>query len=203
MPERFTPDRRSFLLFGGVAALAAVAACGSDSDDDEAAATSTTNAPRAADVMLLRTASSIEELEVALCQRAIDGSFVKTAGLGDTIKLLQSQHKQHAAVFQGHTTRLGGEPFTQPNPALSPQLLPRVIDEGSLLRALFDLTQVAAATYQAGVGSVGDNQLNVILMSVAGVEARQAALLGTMINQPAATASLATTQKAVAPGTGL
>ena len=203
MPERFEADRRSFLLFGGVAALAAVAACGSDSDDDAAAPTSTTSPPRADDVTLLRTASSIEELEVALCQRAVDGGLIKTAGLGDTIKLLQNEHKQHAAVFEGHTTRLGGEPFTQPNPALSQQLLPRVTDEGSLLRTLFDLTQIAGATYQAGVGSVGDKQLNVILMSVAGVEARQNALLGTMINQPVATASLATTERAVPPGTGL
>ena len=198
--QRFSTDRRSFLI--GAAALAALAACGSDGDDGETEATTTsTAAPSANDVALLRTASSIEELEVALCQRGIDG-LVKTPATVELLKTLQAEHKQHAAVVQGHTSRLGGEPFMQANPALQQQF-GRVTDEGSLLRALYDLALAAAATYQAPVGSVADKRLNVVLMSVAGVEARQAALLGAMVNQPVAAASLATTEKAVAPGTGL
>ena len=194
--------RRECLVLGGAAATAAVvAACGSDSSpsstDD---ATTTTKAPvRASDVALLRLAASIEELEVALCQKGID---MKGASV-DTIKLLQSEHKAHAAIFQGHTTRLGGDPMMQANAVLAPQYLDRASDEGAVLRALYDLAQVAAATYQAGVGTVADHQLDTILMSVAGVEARQVALLGTMINQPVAPNSLATTEKAVAAGTGV
>jgi hypothetical protein len=180
-----------------------VAACGSDSSSGGGDEATTTSAPppKASDVALLRLAASIEELEVALCQKGIDG-LVKGGNL-DTIKLLQSEHKQHAAIFQGHTTRLGGDPMMQANPVLAPQYLDRATDEGAVLRALYDLAQVAAATYQAGVGAVADHQLDTILMSVAGVEARQAALLGTMINQPVAATSLATTEKAVAAGTGV
>ena len=51
--------------------------------------------------------------------------------------------------------------------------------------------------------SVADNRLNLVLMSIAGVEARHAALLGTMTGQTLPAGSLAPVDKAVAPGTGV
>jgi hypothetical protein len=201
--DHFLTDRRTFLAVAGLAAAVAAGACGSDDDGAEVAATTSTAAPNTGDVALLRTASSIEELEVALCQRAIDGGLLKSAAANDVVKLFQAQHKQHAGVLEGHTTRFAGEPYTQPNPALLQQFQARVTDEASLLRALYDLAQMSAATCQAAVGTVRDSQLNVVLMSIAGAEARQAAVLGAMTNQPVAAASLAPTDRAVAPGTGL
>jgi len=201
-------DRRGFLMLGGAAGAAVLlAACGSDDDAGPASATTTTSAPPSArDVTLLRTASSIEELEVEIYKRGIDGGLFTSPGMADAAKLLQSQHDEHGALFQGHTTRLGGEPFTQPNPALLQQFQSRIAaatNEGALLRLLFDIAQAAAATYQAAVTNVDDDGLNLLLMSVAGVEARHAAYLGGMLNQPVPAGSFATTAGAVAPGTGV
>lgn len=192
-----TSDRRRFLALGGVAGAALLAACGSSNKGAAESVTPTTLAPNATDVALLKTASSLEELEVALYQTALDGGLVKTPAVLEAVKVLQAQHKAHAGLFEGHTSRLGGEPMIAANPQLLAQYKSRLTDEGAVLRAMFDLAQVTAATYQAAVGGVGDKQLNLILMSVAGVEARHVALIGTMINQPVAAASLATTEKAL------
>ncbi len=193
-----TPDRRRFLALGGVAALAVVGACGTKNDSSgEATATTTTSmAPSAADVAFLRNASSLEELEVALYKKALDGGLLKTPAVLETVKLFQAQHQNHAALFEGHTTRLGGPPDAQPNAALRGRLA-SATDEASVLRLAVELALATTATYQSGVGVVSDAALSVVLMSVAGVEARHAALLGTMINLPVAPASFATTERAV------
>jgi hypothetical protein len=205
--ETTNMDRRSLLLAGAAAAGAALlAACGNANDSTSTEPPSTTVAKSQRDIAVLRTASSIAELEAATYQRALDGNLLKTAGLSDAAKVLLAEHKAHAALFEGETTKAGGQPFTQPNPALMQQYKPRLdamTDEGSFLRLAFDLAQQAAASYQAAVGNVDDANLNVVLMSVAGVAARHAALIGPMINQPVPTGSFATTDKAVTPGTGV
>jgi hypothetical protein len=202
-----TTDRRRFLVLGAAGGAAAIlAACGKKSSSAGGeSATTTTTIPSADDVKLLRTASSLEALEVAIYQKAIDGGVVKTPAALATIKTLQAQHKEHTALFAGHTTRLGGTALTDANPALLAQLQSRLngADEAGLLRLAFDVAQMTTATYQAAVGNVKDNRLNLILMSVAGVEARHAALLGTMTGQSVPAGSLSTTEKAIAPGTGV
>jgi hypothetical protein len=204
--DAFT-DRRSLLVFGAAAAGAALlAACGNAKDSTDTEPPTTTTPPSARDIALLRTASSIAELEVSVYQRAIDGGFLKTGGLADTAKVLLAQHKAHAALFEGETTKANGKAFTQPNPVLAQQYKARIdalADEGAFLRLAYDLSTQAAATLQAALGNVDDAALNVVVMSVAGVEARHTALLGPMINQPVAQAAFAATDKAVAPGTGV
>jgi hypothetical protein len=194
--EDFLTSRRRFLAVGGVAGAALLAACTTKSEG-AGEATTTTAKPSALDITRLQTASALEELEVALYQHALDGGLVKSAAALDVVKLLQAQHKNHAALFEGHTTRLGGSPATAPNAALLAQFTSRLTDEAAVLRAMYDLAQITAATHQTAVGTVIDNQLNVVFMSVCGVESRHAALIGTMINQPVAAASIATTEKAV------
>jgi hypothetical protein len=196
-------DRRSFLLMGGAALLAA---CGKKKKPSAVGATTPTSVTGTRDAVLLRTASSIEELEVAVYQRGLDAGVIKTPGLVDTVKLLQAQHKSHSSLFAGHTSRVGGQPFTQPNPVLMQQLQSRLAsmsDESAFLQLAFDVAQMAAATYQAAVTNVDDHRLNLIMMSVAGVEARHAALFGGMIDQQLPTGSFATTEKAVGRGTGV
>jgi hypothetical protein len=197
-----TSDRRRFLALGGAVGTAAVlAACGkSDTSKDTSAATTTT-AVAARDVALLQKASSLEELEVAIYQRGLDGGIIKTPAVLDTIKILQAQHHSHAGLFEGHTSRLGGQVVTAPNAVLLGQLQGRLAaaaDEIALLKIAFDVALVTAATYEAAVGTVTDTRLNLVLMSIAGVEARHAALIGPMVNQPVAAGSFATTEKALA-----
>ncbi|HZN13324.1 MAG TPA: ferritin-like domain-containing protein [Acidimicrobiales bacterium] len=196
-------DRRRFLAMGGVAGAALLAACGTKNDSGATKSTTTsTVAPSASDIAFLQLASSLEAFEVAVYQRAIDGGLIQTPGLLATVKQLQKQHAAHATLLEGHTTRLGGQGVDKPNASLMGQLKP-MTDEASFLRIAVDIAQMAAATYQVRVGNVKDSQLNVILASIGGIEARHAALFGGIVGVQLPAASFNDPNgKAVSPSTG-
>ncbi len=205
-------DRRGFLKIGGlaVAGSAIVAACASDNGSSPSSLGGSTTTGGAmsggADVMILRTASSIEELAVAVYQTAVDSGLVTTAAVGDAAKLFQSQHKEHSALFQSLTTQAGGTPFTDPNPAVLAQLQPTIdalADEMAIIQLAFDLETVAAQTYQKNVGNFTDLALNASIMTVGGVEARHAAVLAGVLSQAQAPVAFQVTDQAVAVGTGV
>lgn len=223
-------SRRNVLRIGGVTILggAVLAACGSSaakSVSTSAAAgttaastatstamteagTTTTAAATAAtgDVLILRTASSIEELAVAVYQTAIDSGLVKTAAIGDAAKLFQAQHKEHSALFQAQTKAAGGTPFTMPNPAIFAAIKPAVAalkDEAGILALALELETVAAQTYQSNVGTFTDLKLNAAIMTVGGVEARHAAVLAGVLKQAQVPKAFQVTDKATKPGTGV
>jgi hypothetical protein len=213
-------NRRRFLQIGGmtVATAAVFAACGTDDSKDSASAksngtsTSTTDgdnmssASAETDIKILRTASSLEVLAVAVYQKAIDSGLVKTAAVGDAAKLFQSQHKEHAALFQGATKKLGGEVFDQPNPVVLQSLqgpIGALKDEKGVLELALMLEQAAAATYQSTVGAFKDLTLNQAAMSVGGVEARHVAVLSSVLGMPPVPKAFQTTETAVAAGTGV
>ena len=205
-------NRRRFIQIGGVtiASAAILAAC-SDSDDDssdggdgdgdgDGAQASDT------DIAILRTASSLEELAVAVYQTAIDSGLVTTMAVVDAAMLFQSQHQEHAALFEGATEDAGGEPFTEPNPAVMEQLQPAIdalADETGVVQLAYDLENVAAQTYQSAVGAFTDASFNVATMSVGGVEARHAAVLAQVLSRPPVPAAFQVTDDAVMAGTGV
>jgi hypothetical protein len=195
-----TTDRRRVLgLVGAAGAAAFLAACGKDSNGGATGATTTTLAPDANDVALLTTAASLEELEVAIYKAGLDGGAFKTPAVVEAVKAMSAQHRSHAALFEGHTSRLGGATPIAPNAALNAQLQPRLAnaDEAALLHVLFDVAQITTATYQDSLGRVADHRLNTVFMSVCGAEARHAALIGSFINQTLPAGSFGTTEKAV------
>lgn len=214
-------NRRSLFRFGGItiAGAAILAACGSDQDDSKSTSPSTTagstspstpgsSTPMGAadDVLLLRTVSSLEVLAVAVYQTAIDSGLVKTAAVGDAAKLFQSQHQEHAAFFQGLTTKAGGKAFTDPNPVVFDSIKPTIAalkDEQGVLQLALSLEIAAAQSYQAGVGNVTDMTLNKALMSVGGVEARHAAVIASVLAQDPVPMSFGAITNAVKPGTGV
>lgn len=228
-------SRRNLFRIGGVslAGAAVLAACGSDSNDS--AATSGTTAGTSAgtagtsattpmatdmteattgssmdamgmDVVILRTASSIEELAVAAYQIAIDSGLVKTAAVADAAKLFQSHHMEHSQLFQAATTQAGGTPFAEANAAVLAALQPTIdalMDEAGVIMLAYDLETAAAQTYQSNVGTVTDLALNKALMSVGGVEARHAAVLAGVLGQPQVPRAFGGADQAIAPGTGV
>jgi Ferritin-like domain len=200
-------DRRRFIRLGGVTAAtgAIVAAC--VSDDETESADDTDNRPGSEkDATILRTASSIEAFAVEVYDTAIESDLVTTRTIGDALKLFQSQHQEHGALFEAETENAGGEPFTDANPVLLDQLMPTigVLDsETGVLQLAYDLEVVAAHTYQANVGSFDDENLNQALMSVGGVEARHAALLAASLGLPSVPAAFQGTEEALASGTGI
>jgi rubrerythrin len=203
-------ERRGFLRVGGlaVASGAILAACGTKKNNaNTSSATTTTLVVSMKDQVVLRTASSLEEVAVAVYQKALDAGLLKTPAIADAAKAFAAQHKAHSLLFQAETVKAGGTPYSQPNAAVLAAIAPQLAalsDETGALRVAYDLEQAAAATYQAAVGNVDDLQLNVAFMSVGGVEARHVAVLGGLISQPQVSGSgFALTDKAVAPGTGL
>jgi hypothetical protein len=201
--------RRRLLRIGAtsVASAAVLAACGKDDNGSAApAATTSTVKPAAGDVTVLRTASSLELVAVAVYDQAIKSGFVTTPAVGDAAKTFMAQHKDHAEVFESLTKRLGGQPYISANPAVTQQLQPRVeglTSERDVVALALDLEHAAAATYLAAVGTFGDVTLNEVVMSVGGVEARHAAVLAGVLGEPAVPAAFAVTTGAVPPGTGL
>lgn len=215
-------SRRSLFRIGGVtiAGGALLAACGSDDDSSGATAPSgtvggTTPATQPSgtaaedmtdDVIILRTASSIEELAVAAYQLAIDSGLVTTAAVGDAAKLFQSHHMEHSQLFQAATKKAGGKPFTEANPAVLAALQPTIDalqDEAGVLMLALELENAAAQTYQSNVGMVLDLSLNKALMSVGGVEARHAAVLAGVLAMDPVPRSFGGADKAIAAGTGV
>jgi rubrerythrin len=223
-------SRRSALRIGGVTILggALLAACGSDKNDaatttaagaattgaaDTTAGASTTagaattiGTAATADVAILRTASSIEELAVAAYQTAIDSGLVTTMAIADAAKLFQSQHKEHSGLFQSLTTKAGGEAYTMPNQVILKAIQPTIDalkDEMGVVALALELENVAAQTYQSNVATFMDPSLNAAIMSVGGVEARHAAVLAGVLEQAQVPAAFQVVDKAVKAGTGV
>ena len=197
---------------GGItlAGAALLAACGSDGKDSASTTPGTTpgttGGSASGDILILRTASSIEELAIAAYQIAIDSGLVTTAAIGDAAKLFQSQHREHSALFQSETKRAGGEPFTAANPAVLAALQPTIDalkDEMGIVKLAFDLETAAAQTYQSNVGVVIDAKLNAALMSIGGVEARHAAILAGVLGNKATDSAFQGIGQAVKAGTGV
>lgn len=209
-------NRRKFMQIGGltVATAAVFAACGTDDSGtaDEAVDTagdkgSASGADASeSDIKILRTASSLEVLAVAVYDKAIKSGLVKTAAIGDAAKLFQSQHKEHAELFQGATKKLGGKPMDEANPVVLQSLMGPIdalMDENGVVELALMFEKAAAATYQNSVGQFKDLSLNQAVMSVGGVEARHVAVLSGVLNMAGAPKAFQTDEGAVAPGTGV
>ncbi len=221
---------KSFYKVGGLmlAGATIIAACGSDKNDSATTAAPATTAGAAAttaggaattaagssssmagtgDVAALQTASSLEELAVAVYQTAIDSGLVKTAAIGDAAKLFQSQHKEHSQLFQGATSKAGGTPFAKPNPAVLEQLQPTIKalkDETGIVMLAHSLETAAAETYQKVVGTLKDLTLNQAFMSVGGTEARHAVILASVLKMsPLIPKAFQPVDMAVPVGTGI
>jgi len=202
-------NRRRFLQIGGVGVLSAavLAACGKD--DKGRAVTGSTTSGSGSDIVILRTASSLEHVAIDVYQKAIDNAAALgvSAAVADVAKLFQAQHRDHAGLFEGATKQAGGSPFRTANPAVMQSLAARIAalkTETDVVMLARDLENVAAATYQSTVGAFDNLAYNAAAMSVGGVEARHAAVLnGVLKADQFATKAFHTTTGAVAAGTGL
>lgn len=205
-------SRRRFLQVGGltIASAAVLAACGDDNTSAGGPGTSM-GSGAGTDVLILRTASSLERYAVVLYDTAIASGLVTTAAVADAATLFREQHLEHALLFEGATeAKAPGQAFRDPNPAVATMLKPRVDglrSERDVIKLAYDVESVAAATYFSTVGAFEDRNLNTSAMSVGGVEARHVAILGGVLmaaDSPAYPASgFQTADGAVMAGTGV
>ena len=198
-------NRRKFLQSGGLALASAaiLAACGK-SDKVATAyprigeAPTTTALPegKVTDVVLLRTASSLE-----WC--AVD-AYTAAAGLGllpaaatSVVKRFQADHKSHASALSDLIKKAGGDPFECANERINELYIAPAIelitgnkDKGieasdtpvdDLLLLAHGLENLAAATYQYYVSMISAPALRGAAMTIGQDEARHAAVLAQAI----------------------
>jgi len=195
-------DRRGFLRFGGiaVASTALLAACREAKpkkqipiSGDNPGYTGLSNQP-INDVVILRTAASLELTVVNAYEQLIAQSFVKDAVVADLIKVFADHHRKHADAMAAATKALGGTPCTSSNPKIDSFLIAPLLEriatsgaeQGEDAKALaYSLESLAAATYQSVVPVLTSPDLRKAAMSVGSIEARHAAVLGAVINPSA------------------
>ena len=145
------------------------------------------------DIVLLRTASSLEHAVVDAYQFALDSGLLPSAA-SPIVKTFQDHHRQHAADFEQATKTAGGEAFTKRNDpfwngVIAPQITKdakgavAVDDEQSVLEFVYGLEGVAAATYQAMVPRLSKPALRQAIMAAGGVDSRHGAVLASYITR--------------------
>lgn len=209
--ESTTPaplGRRRFFQIGGlsIATATLVAACGgaeSQSGARVGVAPERTDLPDAVvnDVVLLRTASSLERSAIAVYDAVIGNTDLLASSLQDAAKRFRDDHMSHAELFEQLTTDAGGEPWACGNPRLDDLLVAPVFAaimgaEASgtvaavpmsddpmrdVLNFAHALEDLATQTYQSLVPQFSEPELRRQAMLVGGQEARHASLLALAI----------------------
>ena len=185
--------RRGFMVGGVVLAGGAVlAACSKKSNDEQLAqtgtrptlpATTTTTAPGspAKDLVLLRTAQSIEILAIDTYQQLLSGDLVTDQSVKDTFTLFQSQHQDHSDALADAIREANGQPVTQPNAYLTKTVITpgvaALTDQESVLKLAREVENIATQTYVEAGSVFSTPQLRQSGMSVGETEARHVTVL--------------------------
>lgn len=183
-------SRRSLIVNGGVAAAAGVilAACGSESPGlariGEAPATTALPEANVSDVVLLRTAQSVENLAVAaLTDSTIVSKAPATAK--PAIEMFVATHRSNLAAIAPLVAARGGTSVTEPNTKMMENYVDTAValikesDQAAddVLLFVHALEGVVAATYQAFVAWTSEPTLRSAMMSLAvGPSAHSAAV---------------------------
>ena len=183
--------RRQLFKLGGATMLGAavLAACGSDDDDTNAAAQGGTNSGDSSmagedanlDLILARTAASLEQLAIDVYGNPDAGALLRTKAVIDAATLFAAHHTAHRDALNGVITGAGGEAVMTANAAVFKALvepkLPMLKSEADVVALAYDLESAAAQTYVFAGGTLSTPELRSTIMTIGGVEARHAAVL--------------------------
>jgi len=139
------------------------------------------------DIQAGQTAASIENLAVAVYNKAAGLPFMKNipAPAGPTVTVFVTQtiqqHTAHAAAFNSAVTALGGKAqtgidMTVYNGVVVPEL-PKLKAPLDVVNFAAALENVAAETYAAETAAVSDKMLRSTFSSIMGVEAQHVSVL--------------------------
>ncbi len=199
--------RRLFAIGGlGVTTAALLAACGgtkSDSNSRVGNAPTTVPLPDAPvnDVVLLRTASSLEHSAIAVYDLVIGNTDLLDKAYQDLAKRFRDDHLGHAAVFEKLTTSLGGQAWTCGNPRFDQVVITPIVraiaggpatallpistasddPKRDVLNFAHALETLAGATYQSLIPSLSEPTMRRDTISIGTHEVRHAALLAIAI----------------------
>lgn len=193
--------RRAFLTLGGfsVATVALLGACGGSTIKTrvaQAGVTPETVAPPervVSDVVLLRTLSSLAHSAASAYQKAIGMGALGGEALEFASRFLK-HHQSSATFFEDQTKSLGGTPFTEPNPAVTKNIITPVFDAvmasadtaGDLRNFLHSLEDVVTETCQSFVPLLSMPKLRAAVMSVGTIGAKQSAVWAAVLGGPVA-----------------
>jgi len=189
-------SRRRILAVGGfsIGVAAVVAACAPDRPTPQVpqagVAPSTTAVPEqnVDDVVLLRTASSLEH-SIADAYTKILGLGVLPADTSDLVRRFGDQHTARAVYFEDLTRDNGGEPFTAGNEPFNTNVINPALksiadagnNPGDYNWFVYGLENVATGTMQSFVPILRVPALRSSVMAVGGAEARAAAIAAALI----------------------
>lgn len=188
------PSRRRFFHIGGATLLGAslLAACGDDGEDGTAAdaegessqaAAGDTGGDGSMDLILARTAASLEALAVSAYTTAADSGVVTDATVGAVATMFADHHTQHQDALNGVITQAGGAAVTEPNAAVKAAMVDPVITkadltEADIVKLAYDLEGAASQTYSFASTTLSTAELRSTIMTIGGIEARHAAIIG-------------------------
>ena len=197
-----TPSSRRAFLFGGGAVLGGVALVGSGMGSGLAAAATRTGTgmavPRAksaqklsGDLAVVALAASLENLAVGTYQAAIDAvTQGKLTGVPDAVVTFamtaQSQHKDHAAAWNGVLTGAGKKAVSGVDQTVKKSVdtaFAQVKDVPGLAKLALDLENVAAATYIAAIDVVKNPAGIKTAATIQPVELQHAAILHFLLGE--------------------
>ncbi|MEK7422934.1 MAG: ferritin-like domain-containing protein [Actinomycetota bacterium] len=205
--------RRRFLQLGGfsVATASVIAACGGAEAGGVArvgVAPTTTKLPDPIvnDVVLLRTAASLEYSAIAVYDTIIGNSELLDSALRDVAKRFRDDHAGHAALFDQLTIEAGGKAWGCSNPRIDDLLVAPVLrsivggaadgtsaeqapsddPKRDVLNFAHGVETLAGSTYQGMAASLSLPALRKETLIVGSHEVRHAALLAlTITGNPA------------------
>lgn len=137
-----------------------------------------------ADVQMLQTAASIENLAVATYDTALTLPFIGGSEANAVVKAFvtktKEQHMEHAAAFNAAVKKLKGKPQTKPDPVLLgvvEKATPMLTTPGAVVDLALELEDGAAATYVVNTGMHKNANARSVTASIMGVEAQHSAIL--------------------------
>lgn len=204
-------SRSQFLkIAGGTGAAGAlalfIAACGGD--DNSSSSSSDTSEKKSTagakgDIEIVNYALTLEYLEVAFYQAAIDSGEVKTKAVGEVAKTIVQDEIEHVAALTATVKQLGGTPAAKPKTNFDDVLAG---GEKMILETAATVENLGAAAYLGQAGRIKSKDVLAAALSIHTVEGRHAAVLNNVIGKTivpdgafAKPADMATVLKAVKP----
>jgi ferritin-like protein len=207
-------SRSQFLkIAGGTGAAGAlalfIAACGGDDEKSSSSSSSGSDTEKMSsgsakgDLKIVNYALTLEHLEVAFYQAAIDSGEVKTKAVGEVAKTIVEDELAHVEALTATVKQLGGTPAAKPMTDFEDVLAG---GEKKILETAASVENLGAAAYLGQAGAIKSKEVLAAALSIHTVEARHAAVLNSVIGKSivpdgafAKPADMATVLKAVKP----
>jgi hypothetical protein len=141
-------------------------------------------ADQTADVQMLQTAASIENLAITAYGLSLSLPFIGGSDANPVVKTFVTttaqQHKDHLQAFNSAVATLGGQVQNAPDPVLLGvvnEATPGLTGPGPVLALAIQLETGAAETYVAYVSALSDINARKVTAGIMGVEAQHVTVL--------------------------